>query len=120
MAEIAVNLPLDAAEIRQIILERLEKRMENNSQLASGIAYPGFEYDLTLMIRLDHYAKPSTLIWDRGQEGEVGPETQTVDMSESYQSQAPNLERQDYGLDMTVEATDAKGKKSFKKVRIKE
>lgn len=120
MGDIAVNLPLDGSEIRQIILQRLEKRMENNSQLANGIAYSGFKYDLTLVIKLEHATNPETLVWDLGQEGMISDEAQAEDMGEKYESKPPNVERQDNGLALTVEATDTKGKKSFKKVRIKE
>jgi hypothetical protein len=119
MAETAMNLPLDATEIRRIILDRLEKRMENNSLLATGIAYPGFDYDLRLTIKLEHPQKLETLVWDQRRQGEVSEEAEAYELGEHYQSRAPNVERQDHGLDLTVEAMDTRGKKTFKKVRIK-
>jgi len=119
MTETAVNLPLDGSEIRQIILQRLEKRMELNSVLAIGIAYPGFEYDLTFVIKVDHPSVQPTTVWDRGKEGSVGSGAQEINLSEKYASKTPNVERQDNGLDLTIETTNAKGKKDFKKIRIK-
>lgn len=121
MAEHAVNLPLSGGEIREIVLGRLEQRISQNSYLSDPSAYAGFEFKATIEFKLHGMSNGKTLVWDEGKGGDItaGDEVTMTTVAEQHVSEAPNIERQHHELPMTVEVTDGKGKKSFKKARVK-
>lgn len=122
MDETAVNLPLSVSEINEIMVEKFRLHLSRNSYLSGTLAYNGFELDLTAKIKLygTQQQPVETLVWDRTREGRQTGQFQETTVQENYASDAsPNVERMKHDMPLTVETTDNRGQKSFKKIRAK-
>jgi hypothetical protein len=124
MAEIAINVPFDSNEIKDIACSEFRKRLDILGPLQGAKEYASFDvvFQATIKLRsIGNTTNPKeTLAW-----GSVGKGPISVDQDEemacvnsSFTSGDPNEERMERGMLMTVEATDGKGGKTSKRVRI--
>lgn len=125
MAEVAVNVPLDANEIKSIACEELRKRLDQLGPLQGGKEYARFDLSFQVNIRLyrtgETTAPKDTLAWGHVAAGEIDPDQpeERVDLVNSgFTSGDPNAERQARGMPLTVETTDGRGGKTRKKVNV--
>lgn len=127
MAEVAVNVPFDANEVKDIVCQELRKRLDTLGPLQGGKEYARFELSFQVNIRLyragETTAPKDTLAWGSAQGGKFSPDQseERIDLLNSgFQSGDPNTERQSRGMPLTVEAKDGKGGVVRRRVTVKE
>jgi hypothetical protein len=126
MAEVAVNVPLDAEEIKAIICAELRKRLDSLGPLQLQKEYARFDVGFNLAIRLYRAGEATlpkeTLAWGSVQGGEINPDhvEESVVLASSFESGDPNTERQSRGMPLTVETKDGKGGVVRRRVTVKE
>src|SRR5208283_3787186 len=117
MPEIALALPFDSNEIKDIAVEEFRKRLEGLGCLQGAKEYGSFEISFNVNIRLwragDTALAKETLAWGTVEHGETeAPADETVNLVKSeFASGDPNEERQSRGMPLTVESSDGKGGK---------
>ena len=130
MPEVAINLPLDAAEIKEIAVAEFKKRLDSLSPLQGMKEYARFELDFNVKIRLKYpgsSAAPAkeTLAWGHVEKTDpnaptIDLQTEQADVIDSFQSnESPNVERMERDMPLTIETTDGRGGKTRKKARVK-
>ena len=106
MAEKTLNDPLSGAEIKQIILQEVEKRLNGDCTLNNDLAYAGFTSKFEIKISYLRSLTPPTLVWGvRGERPSEGVETEEAGMAtidDSYTSPPPNIARTDHSLPIPV------------------
>jgi hypothetical protein len=125
--EIAVATPFDSGEIAEIAVSEFRKRLAGLGPLQGGKEYAYFELQFEVHIKLirageEAYEAKETLAWANVVAGNPvdGPSVEEVaELSDTFKSKEPNVERVDRDMPLNVETTDGKGGKITKKVRIK-
>jgi hypothetical protein len=129
MPEVALNVPFDANEIKDIATAEFRKRLDGLGPLQGMKEYASFHLDFEVKIRLSRVgaivAATDTLAW--GSVEKSHPSAQDLDLvaeeekirNSTFQSKDPNEERIEREMPLTVETTDGKGGKTRKKVKIK-
>ena len=129
MAEVALNVPFDAGEIKDIACQEFRKRLDSLSPLFGAKEYASFDLNFEVKIKLRRVGgttQPTeTLAW--GSASKSLPSAADFDTvaeeaeikASTFTSKEPNEERLDRDMPVTVETTDGKGGKTRKKVRIK-
>lgn len=125
MPEIALAVPFDASEVKDIACQEFRKRLDSLSPLSGLKEYNHFELEFSVKIRLSNPAnmnKPKeTLAWGKIEAGQPTTEAPNEDaevMGPGFASGDPNEERQNRDMPLTVEVSDGKGGKVRKKVRV--
>ena len=132
MPETAVNLPFESSEIIDIAMQEFRKRLLGLSPLQSNKEYAGFSLDFQVKIHLRRTGEAihegrETLAWGNVQRGElpsgadldaVSHEMEIADHTSTFESKDPNDERIERDMPLVVEASDGKGGKIRKKVRV--
>lgn len=129
MPEVAINIPFEAGEVIDVILDELKTRLRGLSPLQGNKEYAAFSADFHLKIRLRRSGETvvdekETLAWGKTSAGDTGEsfsadELQTAEESSHFESRDPNEERQARDMPLTVEGSDGKGGKARRKVRVK-
>jgi hypothetical protein len=102
----SLNDPLTAAEMKEIILSRIQKALDANSLLANDITYPAFGFFFQATLTFPGPKK--TLIWDR--QGDTNSDLPAVPVAVDYQSpDSPNRAREENGLPLPVLVTTPTG-----------
>src|ERR1039458_10887854 len=115
MAEVAVNVPLDAEEIKAIICAELRKRLDSLGPLQLSKEYARFDVGFNLSIRLYRTGEVTlpreSLAWGSVQGGEINPDhvEESVVLASSFESGDPNDERIARHMPVTVETKDGRG-----------
>jgi len=126
MQEIAVNVPFDADEVKEISVQEFRKRLDGLSPLTGSKEYAAFSLDFNVKIRLRRSGETNvdakeTLAWGTVEKGDQvasdGDETEEV--ASKFESLDPNDERQARDMPMTVESKDGKGGHVRRKVKVK-
>lgn len=124
-AEVAVNLPFDSAEIKSIAVEEFKKRLEGLSPLMGMKEYASFnlkfEVKITVFRAGETGVGKDTMAWGdvKGGSPSVSDTVTTDELTDSFISGDPNQEREDRGMEMTVETGDGHGGKVRKKVMVR-
>jgi hypothetical protein len=129
MSEVAVNVPFDSNEVKEIAVEEFRKRLDGLSPLSGGKEYAAFSLDFAVKIRLRRAGESDgdareTLAWGKAAKGDNGEsfpaaEMVTAEEASTFESKDPNQERQDRNMLMTVESGDGKGGRVRRKARVK-
>ena len=111
MPELTLNDPLSGAEIKSIILQAIEKRLNGDCTLADGLAYAGFtaKFDMKVSF-LRSLTQPTTVWGNAGKSAEEPAEPAgetTVEVA--YTSPSPNIARQDNNLPIPVMVSTPNG-----------
>ena len=128
MPEVALNLPFDSGEIKDIACAEFRKRLDQLGPLQGAKEYAKFDLSFNVAITLRRVGETTlpkeTLAWGSVVKETAVPDGATV-TSESAQvldskftSGDPNTERQARGMPLTVESTDGKGGKTRRRVKI--
>ena len=126
MAEVALAVPFDATEIKDIICQELRKRLDALGPLQLAKEYARFDVGFNLSIRLyragEATAPKETLAWGSVQGGKVNPDDteESVVAASTFESGDPNDERISRGMPVTVETKDGRGGVVRKRVTVKE
>lgn len=127
MAEVAVNVPFDSNEVKDIACQEFRKRLDGLSPLMGAKEYSKFRLYFEIKIevsRLGAATGPTTtLAWgeavgEREIPGEVVPESAAV-TGEIFETQDPNDERLERDMPLTIESVNGKGVAARRKARIK-
>lgn len=104
MSEKTLNDPLSGREIKEIILQEIERRLNGDSTLLDDLAYGGFTAKFDIKISFVRSLTPATLVWgeveQKGAEGAEGAGATIV--VDTYSSPAPNVARQEHNLPVPV------------------
>src|ERR1700755_2260234 len=98
MTILSENDPIDGAELKSIILERISRALDRDSTLANDIAYAGFNLSFEIRLKFLRSKTAETLVW--------GAHTEAVDVkalaaapeetvTDSYASDSPNTAREE-------------------------
>ncbi len=124
--EVAINLPFDSNEIKDIVCAELRKRLDTLGPLQGAKEYNRFEVAYEVAVNVyrvgETGAGKETLAWGKVEKGEKTPglvEDVDVVTDSKFVSKDPNEERVARDMPLTVETTDGKGGKTRKKVRVK-
>ncbi len=105
MAELTLRDPLNGAEIVEIILQEIEKRLKSDSTLAPDFTYAGFSAKFQINLSLVSPKPVETMVWglveNEPETADSGPSTGT-EVSDTYTAGAPNIERQEHDLPIPV------------------
>ena len=97
--ERSLNDPLTAAEMKEIILARIQKDLDANSFLSDDITYPAFGFSFEMNITFPTGRK--TLVWDR--QGDISDKHEKVAVRVEYQApDSPNRAREENDLPLPV------------------
>jgi len=128
MPEVAVNLPFDANEVKDIACQEFRKRLDGLSPLMGAKEYSAFTLDFEVKIKLSRLgaatAPTETLAWGNAQKngGETHPE-ESVESAEItgdvFETKDPNDERLERDMPLTIETPGGKGGVTRRKARIK-
>lgn len=132
-SEIALNVPFDAGEVKDIAVAEFRKRLDGLSPLVGGKEYVAFSLDFAVTIRLRRSGEApqearETLAWGKVEKGglpsaadldAVAAEMQVATATSHFDSRDPNEERMARDLPLTVESSDGKGGKARRKVKVK-
>jgi hypothetical protein len=113
--EKSLNEPLSGEEIKDVICQRIRQSLDKNSTLADDVAYPGFGVDFGITITFTRSPTSGTQAWGRFGEGEPGKDADQI--HGNYQTDHPDLARQDHDMEIPVMAQGPAGPVK-KKVKI--
>ena len=120
MAEKALAVPFESAEIIDILCDEFRKRLMQNCHLQGGKEYASFKasFDVNMTLRSISGVVADTIVWSKPYreakvEGTEGAAEAVVQQSE-FVSGEPNTERMKRGMPLTV--TDKRGNR--RKVRV--
>jgi hypothetical protein len=134
MAEVAVNLPFDANEVKDIACQEFRKRLDGLSPLMGAKEYSKFELDFEVKIKLSRLgaatAPTDTLAWGHAEKVLPGPievsgdDAVTVEETAeitgyTFETKDPNDERLERDMPLTIETPGGKGGVTRRKARIK-
>ena len=105
MAEKTLNEALGGAEIREILLQEIEKRLKGDCTLGDDLSYAGFTAKFDIKITYLRSLTPPTLIWGTvgsAAEGETEPAGETVISDTHTSASSPDIERQSHDLPIPV------------------
>lgn len=105
MAERTLNDPLSGSEIKAILLQEIEKRLDGDTTLENDVAYAGFTAKFDIRITFLRSLTRPTEIWGGAelQTTVPGDQTETIAVTDSHTSaESPDVERQDHDLPIPV------------------
>ena len=124
--EVAINLPFDSNEIKDIVCAELRKRLDTLGPLQGAKEYNRFEVAYEVAVKVyrvgETGAGKETLAWGKVEKGEKTPESvEEVDVvtDSKFVSKDPNEERLSRDMSLTVESRDGKGNMTRRKVKMK-
>ncbi len=124
--EVAINLPFDSNEIKDIVCAELRKRLDTLGPLQGAKEYNRFEVAYEVAVKVyrvgETGAGKETLAWGKVEKGEKSPESVgEVDVvtDSTFVSKDPNEERLSRDMLLTVESRDGKGNMTRRKVKMK-
>ena len=125
MIEKALPVPLESAEILEIVSQELKKRLQSLSPLQCGKEYAGFDITFNHTIKLYRVGAEAgskeTLAWGSAHGGDITGEPEVIEDASAFKSGTDvNQVREEHDLPLTVETSDGKGGKIRKKVRAKD
>lgn len=118
MRETVLNDPLSGAEIREIVLQKVEDALKRDCTLVDDLTYPGFTLKFEATIAYQRATTAGTLVWHQSTTGKK-PEGETDEnlIEAAYQTDSPNRAREDHDLPMPVMVQTPSGPKR-QKVKI--
>lgn len=122
MAELTLADPLSGAEIKEILLQEIEKRLNGDSTLQNDLTYAGFRAKFDIRATFVRSNVKETLVWGEAEQpAPDGIETEPAGEAEikgSYDSpDAPNLARTAHDLPVPVMISTPSGSER-RKVQI--
>jgi hypothetical protein len=103
--EQSLNDPLSGEEIKQIILQEIEAKMDSNCTLVNDITYPGFTVNYSVNIGFIRSPTKQTLVWGGANLGDTSLASH-YDAHDGivgeYQTDSPNGARQEHDLPTPV------------------
>ncbi len=105
MSEKTQNDPLCGAEIKQIILDVVEKRLNGDCTLGDDLAYAGFTAKFEIKISYLRSLVKESLVWGNASVSAGDnpvEEAGETSMFEVYVAPAPNVARQEHNLPIPV------------------
>jgi hypothetical protein len=104
MATTSLNDPIDGAELKAIILERISRALDKDCTLANDVAYAGFSLGFEINIKFLRSKTIPTLIWGGAQEGvaAVGDDVVKETLTDTYATDSPNTAREAHSLPVPV------------------
>lgn len=122
MPELTLNDPLSGAEIKEIILQEIEKRLNGDSTLQNDLTYAGFRAKFDIRVTYVRSNVKETLVWgETEQPAPEGVEVEAAGETEikgDYTSpDAPNLARTSHDLPVPVMISTPSGSER-RKVQI--
>ncbi len=103
MAERTTNDPLSGAEIKEIILREIERRMNGDSTLNNDLAYGGFAATFSITVSYVRSLTKETLVWGGVTElPDAGQSDGETVIADTYVAPAPNVARQQNNLPIPV------------------
>jgi hypothetical protein len=124
--EVAINLPFESNEIKDIVTHELRLRLDQLSPLMGAKEYAAFEIAYNVTIRLQRPGDDSskqTLAWGVAKGRELDPDGEDIlsdVIHDDFKSGDPNEERIARKMPLTVEVAAAGGGKTRKKVTFDE
>lgn len=133
MPEVALNLPFDSNEIKEIAVAEFKKRLDQLSPIQGTKEYAAFDLEFQVKIRVRRAGDPAgkeTLAWGKviktapddsitsGQLDKVDEIDEII--GDTFTAEDPNTERMGRDMPLTIETTDGRGGKTRRKARIKE
>lgn len=109
MATTSLNDPIDGAELKAIILERISRALDRDSTLADDIAYAGFSLSFEIRLKYLRSKTADTLVWGEEKEGVETLDQPTETAIDSYSTDSPNTAREEHGLSIPVMVTTPNG-----------
>ena len=128
MADVALNLPFDSNEIKDILTAEFRKALDASTHLHGAKEYVKFKARFiceTTLLRSGESSGTKTLSWKDVQKPEEPLTIEEIGRAEldkvdsEFESGNPNEEREQRGMPMTVERSDGRGGKTREKVRVK-
>lgn len=130
MAEVALNVPFDSNEVKEIAVAEFRKRLDSLSPLSGGKEYVAFSLNFHVRITLRRAGEAKseareTLAWgivEKTSDGDVfvpSSDMETAEETSHFESRDPNEERIARDMPLTVESGDGKGGKVRRKVKVK-
>jgi hypothetical protein len=106
VSEKTSNDPLSGVEIKAIILDEIEKRLNGDCTLGDDLAYAGFTAKFEIKISYLRSVVKESLVWGGAvmtpPEGVKAEEAGTIKVEDTYTSAAPNVARQEHNLPIPV------------------
>jgi hypothetical protein len=105
MAERTTNDPLSGAEIKEIILNKIERSMNGDSTLNDDLAYAGFTARYEVRVSYVRSLTKETLVWGAVNDlpsGDIVEPTGETVIADTYVAPAPNVARQQNNLPIPV------------------
>jgi hypothetical protein len=105
MAERTLADPLSGQEIKAIILDEIEKRLNGDCTLGNDLAYAGFTAKFEIKVSFVRSLVKESLVWGNAAKA---PDAEPVEaageaaITDAYTSQSPDVERQEHGLPIPV------------------
>lgn len=102
----ALNDPLNGAEIKQIVIAKVNEILNRDSTLIDDIAYAGFESDFEIRLRFKRASTKDTLAWGKVAEGSLESSAddpddapvESVSLHGTYETDSPGAARDEHGL----------------------
>src|SRR6516164_6614580 len=125
MPEVAVNLPFDSSEVKDICCAEFRKRLDGLSPLHGAKEYSKFKLTFQVGIELSRLGATTppttTLAWgdaaaERDVPGEAVQETAEV-VGDTFETKDPNDERLERDMPLTIETPGGKGGVTRRKAR---
>lgn len=108
--------PIDGAELKLMIIERVRRALDRDSTLANDIAYAGFRLDFEIKLVYKRATTATTLVWggESGGAEPILPGEAVVDggvdrMVDKYETDSPNAAREEHDLPIPVMVKTATG-----------
>ena len=109
MSERTLNEALSGAEIKEIILQEIGKRLDGDTTLENDLAYAGFTAQFNIKIAYTRSLTKPTEIWGSTEQkpapSEIpdGIEHKEIEIHDSHSSaESPDVERQNHDLPIPV------------------
>ena len=115
--ETVLNKPLSGAEVRKIILAKLDTALSGDTRLADYVSIPSFRFRLDLALILNHAVEGNITVTKEDGIGTVDEATAMALTRHLEQTEMPpNVARVDAGLGVPVLTADEKGRPIEKEV----
>lgn len=122
MATLTANLPINGAELKQIILTRISDALDRDCTLGDDVTYSGFEIKFVVNLKYKNSFNDGTLVWGTGTTGDVEDDTdgkvETVSAGDEYESNSPAQARDDHDLPHPVLKQTADGNAVIERVML--
>jgi hypothetical protein len=112
--ELTLNDPLCGAEIKQIAVQKFADALDRDCTLVDDLTYPGFTIDFEARIHYMRSITSGTLVWGKGQAGEVPKDGEPETIKGTYVAVAPNVAREENNLPIPVMVQTPSGPKRQK------